>query len=146
MDADDAFGDEVVSFSVNRHAFYSRTLSGPTLPCHFSGHPGMQPEWALEDGDDDYGEETMEDVDKEDSAYYAAEHVLLMIDCHPSMFERYIPLLDEETGEGQEMDGEQISLRSPMEVALEVAKSMFRVKIKDVAETKRGERVQIKRD
>jgi len=135
MDADEAFGDEVVSLFRPNMSSTLRTV------IYFLCHPRMQPDWALEDGDDDYeGEETMEDVDKEDSAYYAAEHVLLMIDCHPSMFERYIPLLDEETGEGQEIEGEQISLRSPMEVALEVVKSLFRVKIKDVAETKRGER------
>jgi non-homologous end joining protein Ku len=77
---------------------------------------------------------------------------LLLIDCHESMFEKYIPLLDDadimDDADNDEMADsnntnnvtKEKKLFAPMDVAITAAHRLLRMKIRNIAETKTGKR------
>lgn len=75
---------------------------------------------------------------------------MLLIDCHESMFEKYIPLLDDadiDNDDDEEMEGSNNSapvkekkLFAPHDVAVTAAHRLLRMKIRNIAETRTGKR------
>uniref|UniRef100_A0A6U3Y072 SAP domain-containing protein n=1 Tax=Skeletonema marinoi TaxID=267567 RepID=A0A6U3Y072_9STRA len=110
-----------------------------------------EPDWFL-DPDDDGGDANDDDENNPSSAGgFGAEHILLLIDCHESMFEKYIPLLDDadmdDDDDNEEMEGsnnnapaKEKKLFAPHEVAITAAHRLLRMKIRNIAETKTGKR------
>lgn len=111
----------------------------------------MQPDWFQDpdyDGGDGYDDD--ENTPSGTSAGgYGAEHILLLIDCHESMFEKYIPLLDDaDNDDDQEMEGsnnnnapiKEKKLFAPHDVAVTAAHRLLRMKIRNIAETRTGKR------
>lgn len=104
-----------------------------------------QPDW-FQDPDFDGRDENDDDDDENKSGMggFGAEHILLLIDCHESMFEKYIPLLDDKEDDhiNKDMDNnkEKEKLFAPMDVAITAAHRLLRMKIRNIAETKTGKR------
>mmetsp|Transcript_11578 Transcript_11578/g.25067 ORF Transcript_11578/g.25067 Transcript_11578/m.25067 type:complete len:773 (+) Transcript_11578:166-2484(+) len=109
---------------------------------------GAEPSWARGDGDD-------EDEDGEDDTpAVGATHVLVMIDCNPSMFVPSIRLTsDEDEGdEGDDdaqMNGQQdeelpsskeMELVTPFEAALRATEKLLRFRVNSVATSRGGTR------
>jgi hypothetical protein len=119
-DDDDPFGEDV-SYYYHTAAIILRILSLWTNPC--ISHSAFQPEWAFDSQDDDNEGSTH----TAKPAIYGAEHALILLDCNPAMFERYIA---HEGGEHQ----------SPMELSLTAISQLLRMRIRTVAESKTGKR------
>lgn len=129
---------------------------------HHTKH--SQPDWARGDffEDDANNDESNNiynnDLNSPSDNYFGAEHVVLLFDCNPSMFERYIPMMPDEDdvdsdeemdtllgiggggGGGTTENSSKERLLSPMEVALTAAHKLLRMRIRAVAETKSGKR------
>ncbi|KAL7497365.1 hypothetical protein ACHAWT_006377 [Skeletonema menzelii] len=108
-----------------------------------------EPDW-FQDPDYDGGDANDDDENNPGSAGaggFGAEHILLLIDCHESMFEKYIPLLDD-----ADMDDDDFAdsnnngptkekkLFAPHDVAITAAHRLLRMKIRNIAETRTGKR------
>ena len=75
---------------------------------------------------------------------------MLLIDCHKSMFDKYIPLLDDTTDDISMEDNDdnddmaipkkEKKLFAPMDVAITAAHRLLRMKIRNIAETRTGKR------
>lgn len=131
MDSDDDFDDP---WSLDVRKKQKLATSGVILPMHVSFSidrflltRSMCPRLvactlqASDDEDSMYGDRD----DREDS--HGAQHVLVLIDCCPSMFEPSIP----------DQDGEVIS---PMQASLKACEEILRNKVKHVAVQKTGKR------
>jgi hypothetical protein len=110
---------------------------------------GEEPAWARGDGegdDDDEGED-------DDVPTVGASHILVMIDCNPTMFVPSIRLTsdddddDDDTGGGEEAENasdENVSqkqqLVTPFEAALRAAEKLIRGKVHSVATSRGGTR------
>jgi hypothetical protein len=84
---------------------------------------------------------------------FGAEHILLLIDCHKSMFDKYIPLVDDTTddvsmennddnndNDDMAIPKKEKKLFAPMDVAITAAHRLLRMKIRNTAETRTGKR------
>eukprot|EP00574_Skeletonema_japonicum_P002359 CAMPEP_0201723992 /NCGR_PEP_ID=MMETSP0593-20130828/7847_1 /ASSEMBLY_ACC=CAM_ASM_000672 /TAXON_ID=267983 /ORGANISM="Skeletonema japonicum, Strain CCMP2506" /LENGTH=712 /DNA_ID=CAMNT_0048215169 /DNA_START=85 /DNA_END=2223 /DNA_ORIENTATION=+ len=110
-----------------------------------------EPDW-FQDPDYDGGDANDDDENLPGSSAggFGAEHILLLIDCHESMFEKYIPLLDDadvDNDDDEEMEGSNNSaptkekkLFAPHDVAVTAAHRLLRMKIRNIAETRTGKR------
>ena len=105
----------------------------------------------FEDGDpfgDGYDDDDDDDGEAGGGAarHYGAEHVLLLLDCDASMFERYVacrrppPSPTDDDDDRVDPAARGPVLRSPMDVAATAAHRLLRAKVRDVAETRCGKR------
>eukprot|EP00804_Cyclotella_cryptica_P014014 CCRYP_002509-RA/>CCRYP_002509-RA protein AED:0.24 eAED:0.24 QI:97/0.66/0.75/1/0.66/0.75/4/0/477 len=121
---------------------------------------GQEPYWALDsstedENDDDNASSFGEQGKDSKPVIYGAEHALILLDCHPSMFECFLPRQDDDDDEhsttekatvrkSMNDDGENTkedaAMKSPMEVALTAITQLLRMRIRTVAESKTGKR------
>jgi hypothetical protein len=91
-------------------------------------------DWAFFDEENIFGDREEDDVDEVDTRIPGADHVLVLLDCDPAMFETTFPV------DGDDASEEERKMMTPMDASLKVLEEHVRASVRNTVENKTGKR------